>query len=116
MKIRITENTLRIRLSNSDLIDLSSLKTVTVSLPIGALEFAIQLQVQQSYIYGAANTTETEFDNESEIHFDHQSINISITSNKLLPWINSSEICFTTTYTNPNNRKLNLIVEKDMMG
>ena len=77
MKIRITDNTLRIRLSQSDLTDLSTLKPVTVSLPMGALEFTIQLQVQQSYIHGAANTAETPFDNDSEIHFDHHSINIS---------------------------------------
>ena len=108
MKIRITDNTLRIRLSQSDLTDLSSLKPVTVSLPMGALEFTIQLQVQQSYIHGAANTAET--------HFDHHSINISIASNQLLPWIDSSEIRFTTTFTYPSNRTLNLIVEKDFMG
>ena len=113
MKIRITDNTLRIRLSQSDLTDLSTLKPVTVSL---ALEFAIQLQVQQSYIHGAANTAETHFDNDSEIHFEHHTINISIASNQLLPWIDSSEIRFTTTYTYPNNRTLNLIVEKDFMG
>lgn len=116
MKIRITDNTLRIRLSQSDLTDLSTLKPVTVSLPMGALEFAIQLQVQQSYIHWAANTAETPFDNDSEIHFDHHTINISIASNQLLPWIDSSEIRFTTTHTYPNNRTLNLIVEKDFMG
>jgi hypothetical protein len=116
MKIRITDNTLRIRLSHSDLIDLSTQKPVTVSLPMGALEFAIQLQVQQSYIHGAANTAETHFDNDSEIHFDHHTINIAIASNQLLPWIDSNEISFTTTYTYPNNRTLNLIVEKDFMG
>lgn len=116
MKIRITDNTLRIRLSHSDLTDLLTLKPVTVSLPIGTLEFTIQLQVQHSYIHGAANTTETPFDNDSEIQFNHHTINIAIASNQLLPWIDSSEIRFTTTYTYPNNRTLNLIVEKDFMG
>lgn len=116
MKIRITDNTLRIRLSHSDLTDLLTLKPVTVSLPIGTLEFTIQLQMQHSYIHGAANTTETSFDNDSEIHFNHHTINIAIASNQLLPWIDSSEIRFTTTYTYPNNRTLNLIVEKDFMG
>ncbi len=116
MKIRITENTLRIRLSEGDLKDLSAHKMIRVSLPMGDLEFAIQLQVEQTYIHGTVTTTEPQIDSNPEIYFDHHTINITYPSNRLQPWIDSSETRFTATCTYPNNRTLNLIVEKDYLG
>ena len=116
MKIRITENTLRIRLTEDDLKDLSAQKMIRVSLPLGDLEFAFQLQVQQTYIHGAANTTEPQIDSNPEIYFDHHTININYPSNTLQSWIDSREIHLNNTITYPNNRTLNLIVEKDYLG
>jgi hypothetical protein len=116
MKIRITENTLRIRLSESDLKDLSAKKIIHVSLPMGDLEFAIQLQVQQSYIHEKVTSTETQIDSNPEIYFDHHTINIAYPSNMLQSWIDSREIHLKNNITYPNNRTLNLIVEKDFLG
>lgn len=116
MKIRITENTLRIRLSEGDLKDLSAQKMIRVSLPMGDLEFAIQLQVEQTYIHGTVNTTEPQIDSNPEIYFDHHTINITYPSNTLQSWIDSREIHLNNTITYPNNRTLNLIVEKDYLG
>ena len=116
MKIRITENTLRIRLFESDLKDLSAQKMILVSLPMGDFEFAIQLQEQQTYIHGSVNTKETQFDRNPEIHFDHHTINITYPSNTLQRWIDSREIHLNNTITYPNNRTLRLIVEKDYLG
>ncbi len=116
MKVRITENTLRIRLSEGDLKDLSAHKMIRVSLPMGDLEFAIQLQVQQTYIHGKVNTKEPQIDINPEIYFDHQTINIALPQTTLLPWIASRETSLSTNITYPNNRTLRLIVEKDFLG
>ena len=116
MKIRITEKTLRIRLSASDLQDLSTQNVIRVSLPIGARDFTIQLNVQQSHSQGTANTTNFQVDGDTEIHFDLDAINIHIPSTKLKTWIASRETSLSTTLTYPNNRTLHLIVEKDYLG
>jgi hypothetical protein len=116
MKVRITENTLRIRLTEDDLKDLSAQKMIRVSLPLGDLEFAFQLQVQQTYIHGAVTTTEPQIDSNPEIYFDHHTININYPSNTLQSWIDSKEIHLNNTITHTNNRTLNLIVEKDYLG
>ena len=116
MKIRITEQTLRIRLSASDLQDLSTQNVIRVSLPIGARDFTIQLNVQQSHSQGTANTTNFQVDGDTEIHSDLDAIKIHIPSTRLKPWIESRETSLSTTLTYPNNRTLHLIVEKDYLG
>ena len=116
MKIRITQQTLRIRLSASDLQDLSTQNVIRVSLPIGARDFTIQLNVQQSHSQGTANTTNFQVDGDTEIHFDLDAIDIHIPSTRLKPWIESRETSLSTTLTYPNNRTLHLIVEKDYLG
>ncbi len=100
MKIRITENTLRIRLSDSDLNQLVSHTPLSVSLPFGVSEFRITLTTSD-------NTQTTLFNEE---------ITVAIATETLIPWINSKENTLSTTIAHPNNRTLNVFVEKDYLG
>jgi hypothetical protein len=100
MKIRITENTLRIRLSDSDLNQLVSHTPLSVSLPFGVSEFRITLTT--------SDNTQTTLVNEE--------ITVAIATETLIPWINSKENTLSTTIAHPNNRTLNVFVEKDYLG
>lgn len=100
MKIRITENTLRIRLSDSDLNQLVSHTPLSVSLPFGVSEFRITLTT--------SDNTQTTLVNEE--------ITVAIATETLIPWINSKEKTLSTTIAHPNNRTLNVFVEKDYLG
>ena len=100
MKIRITENTLRIRLSDSDLNQLVRHTPLSVSLPFGVSEFRITLT--------AGYNTQTTLFNEE--------ITVAIATETLIPWINSKENTLSTTIAHPNNRTLNVFVEKDYLG
>jgi hypothetical protein len=100
MKIRITENTLRIRLSDSDLNQLVSHTPLSVSLPFGVSEFRITLTT--------SDNTQTTLVNEE--------ITVAIATETLIPWINSKENSLSTTIAHPNNRTLNVFVEKDYLG
>ena len=100
MKIRITENTLRIRLSDSDLNQLVRHTPVSVSLPFGVSEFRITLTT--------SDNTQTTLVNKE--------ITVAIATETLVPWINSKENTLSTTIAHPNNRTLNVFVEKDYLG
>lgn len=100
MKIRITENTLRIRLSDSDLNQLVSHTPLSVSLPFGVSEFRITLTT--------SDNTQTTLVNEE--------ITVAIATETLIPWINSKDNTLSTTIAHPNNRTLNVFVEKDYLG
>jgi hypothetical protein len=100
MKIRITENTLRIRLSDSDLNQLVSHTPLSVSLPFGVSEFRITLTT--------SDNTQTTLVNKE--------ITVAIATETLIPWINSKENTLSTTIAHPNNRTLNVFVEKDYLG
>ncbi len=100
MKIRITENTLRIRLSDSDLNQLVSHTPLSVSLPFGVSEFRITLTT--------SDNTQTTLVNEE--------ITVAIATETLIPWINSKENSLSTTIAHPNNRTLIVFVEKDYLG
>ncbi len=100
MKIRITENTLRIRLSDSDLNQLVRHTPVSVSLPFGVSEFRITLTT--------SDNTQTTLVNKE--------ITVAIATETLIPWINSKENTLSTTIAHPNNRTLNVFVEKDYLG
>ncbi|MEY5035261.1 MAG: hypothetical protein RLZZ110_278 [Bacteroidota bacterium] len=100
MKIRITENTLRIRLSDSDLNQLVRHTPLSVSLPFGVSEFRITLTT--------SDNTQTTLVNEE--------ITVAIATETLIPWINSKENTLSTTIAHPNNRTLNVFVEKDYLG
>jgi hypothetical protein len=100
MKIRITENTLRIRLSDSDLNQLVRHTPLSVSLPFGVSEFRITLTT--------SDNTQTTLVNKE--------ITVAIATETLIPWINSKENTLSTTIAHPNNRTLNVFVEKDYLG
>ncbi|MEY2870414.1 MAG: hypothetical protein RLZZ146_337 [Bacteroidota bacterium] len=100
MKIRITENTLRIRLSDSDLNQLVRHTPLSVSLPFGVSEFRITLTT--------SDNTQTTLVNKE--------ITVAIATETLVPWINSKENTLSTTIAHPNNRTLNVFVEKDYLG
>jgi hypothetical protein len=100
MKIRIAENTLRIRLSDSDLNQLVRHTPLSVSLPFGVSEFRITLTT--------SDNTQTTLVNEE--------ITVAIATETLIPWINSKENSLSTTIAHPNNRTLNVFVEKDYLG
>lgn len=100
MKIRITENTLRIRLSDSDLNQLVRHTPLSVSLPFGVSEFRITLTT--------GDNTQTTLVNKE--------ITVAIATETLIPWINSNENTLSTTIAHPNNRTLNVFVEKDYLG
>lgn len=100
MKIRITENTLRIRLSDSDLNQLVRHTPLSVSLPFGVSEFRITLTT--------SDNTQTTLVNKE--------ITVAIATETLIPWINSKENSLSTTIAHPNNRTLNVFVEKDYLG
>lgn len=100
MKIRITENTLRIRLSDSDLNQLVRHTPLSVSLPFGVSAFRITLTT--------SDNTQTTLVNEE--------ITVAIATETLIPWINSKENTLSTTIAHPNNRTLNVFVEKDYLG
>lgn len=100
MKIRIAENTLRIRLSDSDLNQLVRHTPLSVSLPFGVSEFRITLTT--------SDNTQTTLVNKE--------ITVAIATETLIPWINSKENTLSTTIAHPNNRTLNVFVEKDYLG
>ena len=100
MKIRITENTLRIRLSDSDLNQLASHTPLSVSLPFGVSAFRITLTT--------SDNTQTTLVNKE--------ITVAIATETLIPWINSKENILSTSIAHPNNRTLNVFVEKDYLG
>ncbi len=100
MKIRITENNLRIRLSDSDLNQLVRHTPLSVSLPFGVSEFRITLTT--------GDNTQTTLVNKE--------ITVAIATETLIPWINSKENSLSTTIAHPNNRTLNVFVEKDYLG
>ncbi len=100
MKIRITENNLRIRLSDSDLNQLVRHTPLSVSLPFGVSEFRITLTT--------GDNTQTTLVNKE--------ITVAIATETLIPWINSKENTLSTTIAHPNNRTLNVFVEKDYLG
>jgi len=105
MKIRITENALRIRLSNDDLKSLLKEDVLSLSLPIAKDEIFFILQ-----------TCDEPITPESAVSFMHGNLVIRVNKNDLHQWISSRETCLTCPITHPNNRTLTLIVEKDYLG
>ena len=105
MKIRITENTLRIRLSNEDLKSLLNDYLLSLSLPLAKDEISFVLQPCDE------PTT-----SESAVSFMDGSIIIRVKKIDLHRWISSRETSLTYPIIHPNNRTLTLIVEKDYLG
>lgn len=105
MKIRITENTLRIRLSNDDLKSLLNEAALSLSLPMAKDEISFVLQ--------PCNDPNTPV---SSVNFMDGNIVVRIQKIDLIPWISSRETSLTYPINHPNNRTLTLIVEKDYLG
>jgi len=99
MKIRITDNTLRIRLSDSDIRQINTGQPLSISLPMSTQDFTIVLQSGQNPI----------------AYTDHK-ITIEIEKSTLTDWLLSKENTLKQPIIYPNNRILNLIVEKDYFG
>ncbi|MBM3438836.1 MAG: hypothetical protein FJX91_06860 [Bacteroidetes bacterium] len=105
MKIRITENSLRIRLSNDDLKSLLNDDVLSLSLPLAKDEISFVLQPCDEPITP-----------ESAVSFMDGNIVIRVKKIDLHQWISSRETSLTYPITHPNNRTLTLIVEKDYLG
>ncbi len=105
MKIRITENTLRIRLSNEDLKSLLNDDLLSLSLPLAKDEISFVLQP-------CDEPTTPEY----AVSFMDGSIIICVKKIDLHRWISSRETSLTYPIIHPNNRTLTLIVEKDYLG
>jgi hypothetical protein len=99
MKIRITENMFRIRLSDSDIRQINTGQPLSISLPMGTQDFTIVLQSGHNPI----------------AYTDHK-ITIEIEKSTLTYWILSKENTLKQPIIYQNNRTLNLIVEKDYFG
>jgi len=98
MKIRLSNNTIRIRLSQSDLECIKNGISLSIQLPIGTQDVVFTLKCGDTIEYNA------------------NEISIALPQTTLFPWIASRETSLSTTLTYPNNRTLRLIVEKDFLG
>jgi hypothetical protein len=98
MKIRLSNNTIRIRLSQSDLDSIKNGISLSIQLPIGTQDLVFTLKFGET------------------IECNANEISIALPQTTLLPWIASRETSLSTNITYPNNRTLRLIVEKDFLG
>ena len=98
MKIRLSNNTIRIRLSQTDLECIKNGIPLSIQLPIGTQDLVFTLKFGET------------------IECSANEISIALPQTTLLPWIASRETSLSTTLTYPNNRTLHLIVEKDYLG
>jgi len=98
MKIRLSNNTIRIRLSQSDLDSIKNGISLSIQLPIGTQDLVFILKFGET------------------IECKANEISIALPQTTLLPWIASRETSLSTNITYPNNRTLRLIVEKDFLG
>lgn len=103
MKIRISNNTLSVRLSSEDLQQITEGHNLTLALPFPGetLEFSL---IQNSLI-------------EMPIaQLNNGKMGIEMNPNDLQGWVKSREIELQWTQLLPNNHTLRLVVEKDLMG
>ncbi|MEK0439387.1 MAG: hypothetical protein RLZZ504_303 [Bacteroidota bacterium] len=98
MKIRLSNNSIRIRLSQSDLDSIKNGISLSIQLPIGTQDLVFTLKFGET------------------IECNANEISIALPQTTLLPWIASRETSLSTNITYPNNRTLRLIVEKDFLG
>jgi hypothetical protein len=127
MKIRITENTLRCRLSETDVTSLKNNESLQVALPVGPNRMVFELSDAWEISNGDTQATSIADPAENEPHITNpmdamkvtlepNHLKICIHPAALETWLNSKEMAIKTHIKHPNNRTLNLIVEKDMMG
>jgi hypothetical protein len=127
MKIRITENTLRCRLSETDVTSLKNNESLQVTLPLGPNRMVFELcdawEISNGDTLAAAITDPAEIKpyntdpmDAMKVTLEPNHLKICIHPSALQTWLNSKEMAIKTHIKHPNNRTLNLIVEKDMMG
>jgi hypothetical protein len=127
LKIRITENTLRCRLSETDVTSLKNNESLLVALPVGPNRMVFELSDAWEISNGdtLATSIADPAENEPQITVPMDAMKVTLEPNylkicihpsALQTWLNSKEMAIKTHIKHPNNRTLNLIVEKDMMG
>jgi hypothetical protein len=127
MKIRITENTLRCRLSETDVTSLKNNESLLVALPVGPNRMVFELsdawEISNGDALAAPIIDPTEIEPQTtdpmdamHVTLEPNHLKICIHPAALQTWLNSKEMAIKTHIKHPNNRTLNLIVEKDMMG
>ena len=127
MKIRITENTLRCRLSETDVTSLKNNVSLQVALPVGPNRMVFELcdawEISNGDTLAAPIIDPTEIEPQTTDPMDAMKVTLELNHLKICihpfaleTWLNSKEMAIKTHIKHPNNRTLNLIVEKDMMG
>jgi hypothetical protein len=127
MKIRITENTLRCRLSETDVTSLKNNESLQVTLPVGPNGMVFELcdawEISNGDTLAAAITDPAEIEPQTTDPMDAMNVTlepnhlkICIHPKELLTWLNSKEMAIKTHIKHPNNHTLTVVVEKDMMG
>lgn len=120
MKLRITENTLRIRLSESDIQKLSAGDGLEISLALGINPLIFCLSPRTDSVTETELETETSSEiaptpNISVEYNDHQ-VCIAIEKTVLAQWIRARENQLAFDIAHPNNQTLSVLVEKDYLG
>ena len=127
MKIRITENTLRCRLSETDVTSLKNNESLQVALPVGPNRMVFELSDAWEISNGdtLATSIADPAENEPQITVPMDAMKVTLEPNhlkicihpkELLTWLNSKEMAIKTHIKHPNNHTLTVVVEKDMMG
>ncbi|MEP7127607.1 MAG: hypothetical protein ABI729_02015 [Chitinophagales bacterium] len=100
MKLRFDKNSLRLRLKKSDIEKLRSNNSIHENIPFlnGSFEYSLLIEPDQP---------------EVSAHVAGQSIKVVIPSNIAITWINNNEVGIYRTIHIDENRKLELIIEKD---
>lgn len=99
MKIRLSNNGIRIRLSQPDLDSIKHGEPLAINLPIGTEDLVITFK-----------------SGEKPIEYAPQQLTIALPESTLLGFVESRETSLTYSLDFPNNRTLHLIVEKDYLG
>ena len=98
MKIRIQNNTVRIRLNDREVQDLHQGKEIVSKTRFPGNELTISLCT------GHAGTAE----------FIANRIDVTVSQSEVDDWATSQEVTMAMTYDLPNDEKLSILVEKDM--
>jgi hypothetical protein len=127
MKIRITENTLRCRLSETDVTSLKNNESLQVALPVGPNRMVFELsdawEISNGDALAAPIIDPTEIEPQTtdpmdamHVTLEPNHLKICIHPAALQTWLNSKEMAIKTHIKHPNNHTLTVVVEKDMMG
>lgn len=101
MKLRILDNSIRLRLSQAEVAQLADTKEVlaTINFPAGnALHYRIQPSLEAEAIH---------------LVYDHEGITLIIPATQAKEWANSETVGITTTNDLTNNETVRILIEKD---